>query len=265
MPRLVWWSIVAICVTAAAGAAYWYRPYLGPPAAIVGQWSGAVAPLPPDAGPYANAASVDLTITRIGQGSSLIGTISIGSASVPLSGAIHGHHAFIVADFSPASVGAPHSRFTAEGTVDGDAIETRTTFVSGGGDTAAGVLIDTTVTLLRGVKPEITPAARVTPFSSLAPQPSFPPDGATYDFYPRTLDLTWSALPSAVRYRVEMQYDGSLNHAFRWTPWWTREIGEHHMRIAFVGAQWGRWRVSAVNARGEESMISNWSTFLFTR
>lgn len=140
-----------VLLIAAAGAAFWFRSYLGPPAAVVGQWSGAVAAIPPDAGPYASANSVDVSIDRVGQGGSLIGTISIGSASTPLSGRIRGHHVSIVADFSPASVDAPHPRFIADGTIDGETIETRATFKIGV-EPSTGVLIDEPVILTRGIK-----------------------------------------------------------------------------------------------------------------
>ena len=151
VPRRFWVAVFALVAIAAAGAAFWFRSFLGPAAPVVGQWSGAVASIPPDAGPYANAGSVDVSISRVGQGGSLIGTIEIGAASAPLSGRIHGHHVSLAADFSPASVDAPHPRFVAEGTVDGDSIETRASFKIGA-DTTAGVLIDEPITLLRGAK-----------------------------------------------------------------------------------------------------------------
>ena len=158
VPRRFWWSVLALVVVAAIGAAFWFRSYLGPAVPVVGQWTGAVASIPPDAGPFANASSVDVTISRVGQGGSLIGTISIGDASAPLSGRMRGHHVSIVADFSPASVDAPHPRFIADGTVDGDAIETRASFKIGT-DATASALIDEPVTLLRGAKRRTAQAA----------------------------------------------------------------------------------------------------------
>ena len=162
--RRVVWSLLALLAVAAAGAAIWFRAYLGPPAGVLGQWSGAVASLPSDAGLFANANGVDVAITRIGQGGSLIGTVTIGEASSPLSGRILGHHISLVADFSPASVGAPRPRFSAEGAVDGDTIETRTTLVAGAGD-ATNVLIDGPVALLRGGKPR-SPSPRSSPIAA---------------------------------------------------------------------------------------------------
>ena len=163
-------TLVALLAIAAACAAFWFRSYLGPPAAIVGHWSGAVARIPPDAGPYANADNVDVTIGRIGRNGSLIGTIAIGSASAPLSGAIHGHHVSIVADFSPASVGAPPPKFVADGTLDGDTIETWTTFRIGT-DEATGVFINEPVALLRGARPVTAQTAAP---ASAAPSPAAP-------------------------------------------------------------------------------------------
>ena len=270
------WVLVALFVIAAASGALWFRSYLGPSAAVTGQWRGVVAVLPPDAGAYANASSVDITISRIGQGGSLIGSVTIGSAVSPLSGRIRGRHVAIVADFSPASVGGPHPKLALDGTVDGDVIETRTTLTAGGTEPTANTLIDAPVTLLRTTfRPAPATSSPLAaahdadtsePFSLRQPVQRFPADGAIFQFYPRILDLTWDPVLSAVRYRVEAQFGNGPNRDSQtWTSMWIRDAAENRLRMSFVGAQWGRWRVWAINANGEESSSSDWSFFYFTR
>lgn len=126
------------------------------------------------------------------------------------------------------------------------------------------------VGVLIGTQPQM-PGAAVSPlsgaspsFARLKPRLKSPPDGATYEHYPRTIDLEWYSIPSAVAYRVEIQYDNSTNRSRRWASLWTRDATTNHLTISYVGAQWGRWRVWAINGNHEETQRSAWATFLFT-
>ena len=102
------------------------------------------------------------------------------------------------------------------------------------------------------------------------PQPLSPATGTLFTHFPRNTTLVWSAVsdPSApVTYRVHVQFcQGSAtnptNCADRPT-YCPGVVTSTTCTFNFVGAQPGRWRVAAVDAAGNESAFSNWSTFEF--
>jgi hypothetical protein len=99
------------------------------------------------------------------------------------------------------------------------------------------------------------------------PRPISPADGISFSQYPRTVTLAWKAVPGAMGYKVEIEFDGSGGQA---SPKWTRFGLIRHVNATtytfdFIGNQAGRWRVWAVDAKGQDGSKSDWWVFFFTR
>jgi hypothetical protein len=112
------------------------------------------------------------------------------------------------------------------------------------------------------------PTADVTP--PPVPQPLSPATGTLFTHFPRSTTLVWSAVsdPSApVTYRVQAQFcQGHANNPTNCADrpaYCPGVVTSTTCSFDFVGAQPGRWRVRAVDAAGNESAFSNWSTFEF--
>jgi hypothetical protein len=96
-----------------------------------------------------------------------------------------------------------------------------------------------------------------------------PADGSVFDTFPRTTAVSWTAVPGAVEYRVEVDFSSSGE--------WASESPRHpipprsysskttSISFDFVGAQPGRWRVSAIDRGGRSSEPSPWWSFRYTR
>ena len=87
-----------------------------------------------------------------------------------------------------------------------------------------------------------------------------PRDGSVFDYYPRTLTLEWGEVKGAVRYQVDREalIDGE------WKPYLPIETTNTRFTFDFVGAQPGRWRVTAVGPDPlRNSFPSRWNTFTF--
>ena len=84
-----------------------------------------------------------------------------------------------------------------------------------------------------------------------------PANGTVFDIFPRTMTLSWSDVPNAASYTVEIQFfsGGWVAHSMP-----SGLAGTSHT-FDFVGAQPGRWRVWAVDADGEPSARSSWWEF----
>lgn len=111
------------------------------------------------------------------------------------------------------------------------------------------------------------------PFALAAPRPTAPADGAVFHHYPRTTVLEWSPVPGAACYSVEVEYFDC------WPKADCPKTGPHELagdppqsgleetryEFNFIGAQRGRWRVWALDARGRAGAKSAWVNFRYTR
>ena len=97
-----------------------------------------------------------------------------------------------------------------------------------------------------------------------------PPDGTVFNHFPRTTTLEWSAVPDAASYTIEID----CYHCCE-ADKWCSDVDQNLTQLApdlndtsytfeFVGAQPGRWRVWAVDARGQEGDKSGWWGFRYT-
>lgn len=103
-----------------------------------------------------------------------------------------------------------------------------------------------------------------------APTLTSPTCGSTFSNFPRTTTLKWNAVSGAASYIVEVD----CYHCCESGKWCT-EVGKTHIRktgitateftFDFVGAQPGRWRVSAVDSKGKEGAKSAWCNFTYTK
>lgn len=97
-----------------------------------------------------------------------------------------------------------------------------------------------------------------------APVPLEPADGTVFNNFPRTTRLRWEPVDGAEKYRVERQFcQGSCESQA--TPFGTSDVTETEFTFDFVGAQPGRWRVSAIDEAGVEGPKSPFRGFSYTR
>jgi serine/threonine protein kinase/beta-lactam-binding protein with PASTA domain len=90
-----------------------------------------------------------------------------------------------------------------------------------------------------------------------------PANGSVFDFFPRTTTLSWSSVPNASSYSVEIQFFSGGGWTTHGTS--TSGLGGTSYTFDFVGAQPGRWRVWAVDANGEPGDRSGWWEFEYLR
>ena len=107
-----------------------------------------------------------------------------------------------------------------------------------------------------------------------APQLLLPANGAEFNHYPRATKLEWSAVSGAVSYTVELELcrPGDVDRKecqdpqllqIRKNPPLSGIVGTTY-EFTFIGAQPGRWRVWAVDAKGRVGLKSTWSNFVYT-
>jgi hypothetical protein len=95
-----------------------------------------------------------------------------------------------------------------------------------------------------------------------APQLLAPVNGAVFEHYPRTTTLVWQAVPGAVSYLVEVEMQERPGE-----PWYSPTsytVTVATVTFEWVGAQPGRWRVTAQTAAGVWSSPSGWWVFNYT-
>ena len=99
-----------------------------------------------------------------------------------------------------------------------------------------------------------------------APKLFLPEHLSHFDHFPRTTVLVWDAVPGAAGYRVETdyQYSGKWASEDRGLAY-AVEVTAPTYTFDFVGAQPGRWRVWAFDARGREGEKSEWREFVYSR
>jgi len=104
-----------------------------------------------------------------------------------------------------------------------------------------------------------------------APQPLSPPDRSLIEKFPRDTTLTWSAVPNAVSYDVDIQVCAPAPAVS--TPWYDKcdwfvfyqqsTVNAPSFSFRFAGSNPGRWRVRAFDAQGTPGKWSVWRTFYF--
>ena len=99
------------------------------------------------------------------------------------------------------------------------------------------------------------------------PRPLSPTDRTSFNQFPRTVTLAWEAVTSAKGYKVEIEFDTSDGRASpRWSTFGSiTNVNATTYTFDFIGAQPGRWRVWAVDAKGQDGPKSDWWVFFFTQ
>jgi len=117
-----------------------------------------------------------------------------------------------------------------------------------------------------------TPEPAPPPLLLPAPEPLAPPDGSVFDNIPRTIVFEWQPVNEASSYTLEID----CYHCCGRNQWCT-DVGQDPAIVKagltsasytldwWVGAQPGRWRVCAVDARRNEGYRSEWWGFTYTR
>ena len=103
-----------------------------------------------------------------------------------------------------------------------------------------------------------------------APKQLAPPNGSTFNKFPRTTTLKWQAVSCAKSYTVEIDCFMCCE-----ANKWCTDVGKEYKLVPnvnatqytfdFVGAQPGRWRVWAVDASGKPGPKSTWWGFKYTK
>jgi hypothetical protein len=95
-----------------------------------------------------------------------------------------------------------------------------------------------------------------------------PRDQAVFTNHPRTVRFSWSRVPRAARYGIEIDCFGCCARG----RWCSEEPGKSYTvadltaityTFDFWGDQKGRWRVWGIDARSRLGMKSAWSSFEF--
>ncbi|MGK5533273.1 hypothetical protein [Streptomyces sp. URMC 129] len=94
-----------------------------------------------------------------------------------------------------------------------------------------------------------------------APVQVYPAHGSVFTHYPRTMTLDWDATPGAAGYYVEIDY-----YAFeQWNTLVQETTPDTGYTFDFIGAQPGRWRVTATTTDGALGASSDWWEFTYTQ
>jgi len=115
--------------------------------------------------------------------------------------------------------------------------------------------------------PPLVPSS--TPVQGLpAPALLTPTEGQVFSTYPRTTNFSWSPVPGAAKYILELMACSTSNTSdcFVWPankP--THEVFGTSYTFNFVGTQPGKWRVTAVGANGVSGTPSEWRMFKYTK
>lgn len=105
-----------------------------------------------------------------------------------------------------------------------------------------------------------------------APLQTGPDDNAELDVYPRKTLLKWQPVDGAASYRIEIDYcqgpskgqHSCIDPQPHYIPGSdSPNIKSTSYEFEFVGAQPGRWRVWAIDKKGQESFKSPWRTFFY--
>jgi pimeloyl-ACP methyl ester carboxylesterase len=102
-------------------------------------------------------------------------------------------------------------------------------------------------------------------FESIHPTLSWPYDATTFNVYPRSTTLRWRTINGATHYLVEVQWENPSDGLWHTLPNYPVAVEEPSYTFNFVGAQPGRWRVAAVNAKNQETQYSEWWYFKYEK
>lgn len=141
--------------------------------------------------------------------------------------------------------------------------------VSGGRTTVTPTTTPTSIpTLAPTPMPTPLPTPTLLPGQLTTPILLSPPDGSTFTYYPRTTTLAWQIVPGATSYHIiiECSSPGSDGN-WDWFYWTSADVSSTSYRFDFVGAQPGRWSVTAKEDTGRflASLPSEWRTFTYTQ
>jgi uncharacterized repeat protein (TIGR02543 family) len=106
------------------------------------------------------------------------------------------------------------------------------------------------------------PSTPPPPSTLPAPVQVSPSDNAVFNNFPRDTTLTWRAVTGAAQYKVEVQCDTCGSSP--WVPWITQNVTGTSFSFQWVGAQQGRWRITAIAADGTLGASSGWWYFRYT-
>lgn len=107
------------------------------------------------------------------------------------------------------------------------------------------------------------PPPPTTTVALTAPAQLQPPDGSVFNTYPRTTNFSWQAVTGAAKYTIEIQFSVPPSQSFN--PLTEVTVSGTSYMYEFLGAQPGRWRVSAVDANNNVGPASPWWGFTYTR
>jgi hypothetical protein len=98
-----------------------------------------------------------------------------------------------------------------------------------------------------------------------APTLVSPAHGSVFNFFPRPVTFVWNPVSGAVSYNFYLEFCLAVG-CTQWNSYpAVRLTAPTYPLSNFVGAQPGRWRVTAVNGIGVESPPSAWWEFRFTQ
>lgn len=107
-------------------------------------------------------------------------------------------------------------------------------------------------------------------FSPLQPAPPLPApaqiapsQGARMSGYPREATFTWSQVPGASRYGIEIDYYDRGWSAEEHRPDYITSVRDTSFSFQFVGDQAGAWRVWSIDQASRPGKVSEWSLFSF--
>ena len=86
-----------------------------------------------------------------------------------------------------------------------------------------------------------------------------PANGAVFCHYPRTTTLTWTPVACAAHYEVEVEFE----NCGCWYPLIRTTDACNRFTFDFVGAQRGRWRITAHSLQEQNSAQSEWRVFTY--
>lgn len=93
--------------------------------------------------------------------------------------------------------------------------------------------------------------------------------GATYDHFPRKTTIMWTGVSGATSYVVDIDCLHCCKSG-KWCSevgemWKTEKVQDTSYTFSWVGANKGRWRVSAIDKLGKKHAASDWCYFDYTR
>jgi Domain of unknown function (DUF6777) len=96
-----------------------------------------------------------------------------------------------------------------------------------------------------------------------APTGRSPADGTVFSHYPRTTTLSWNAVTGAAEYEVYIECLHCIQSG-QWGPYSTNTVTSTSYTFNWVGAQPGRWRVTAIAGDGTRGITSTFYQFSYT-